>query len=439
MGNVLPSKNLTVVTDQKGPRVEYILDYILKELCGIEYIIVYDIHHIPVGPCIYYCQHPSVEKQIHIVPVGLLSENKVQPQKIEIGNWLGNTTLFANERGSIPFDVFSATFYLISRYEEYLDHRKDKFGRYSHLDSIAFNHNFLHLPLVNIWAKELQKIIMTAFPALQFSERIARFIPTYDIDIAWKYKYKGWIRTIGGLLKSIVNGPAEVSYRIKVILGFEKDPYDVYDWLDAFHLKNNHKPEFFFLIANRIKGKDKNVHPSKKPYQHLIARLSLANDVGIHPSWQSGNSLNVLQDEIATMEKITGKSVHKSRFHYLRFNLPKDYEKLIALGINEDYSMGYGTINGFRASVSTPFFWYNLKNESATSLRIYPFCWMDATCYYQLKHTAEQAFEELSFFKKIINQCNGDLIILSHNNFFSGEYGLEEWKRSYELVVSGKW
>jgi hypothetical protein len=438
MGNVLPSKNLTVITDQKGPRLEYILDYILKELCGIEYILVYDIHQIPVGPCIYYCPLPSIENQIHIVPIGLLSENNIKPQKIEIGNWLGNTTLFANEKGNIPFDVFSASFYLISRYEEYLDHRKDKFGRYSHLDSIAFNNNFLHQPLVNIWAKELQKIIMAAFPAMQFSKRVSRFIPTYDIDIAWKYKHKGWIRTMGGLVKSIVNAPAAVSYRIKVILGLEKDPYDEYEWLDTFHLKNNLKPEYFFLIANKIKGKDKNVHPSKKAYQHLIAKQSLANYVGIHPSWQSGDSVKILQDEIATMEKITGKPVYKSRFHYLRFNLPNDYQKLIDLGIIEDYSMGYGTINGFRASVSTPFYWYNLKTETTTSLLIYPFCWMDATCYYQLKHTTKQAFEELSIFKKLVNQCNGDLIILSHNNFFSGENGLDEWKRSYELVVSGK-
>jgi hypothetical protein len=58
---------------------------------------------------------------------------------------------------------------------------------------------------------------------------------------------------------------------------------------------------------------------------------------------------------------------------------------------------------------------------------------MDATCYYQLHHSAKEAFEELSAFKNIVHQCNGDFIILSHNNFFSDEM---EWKIKYELVVS---
>jgi hypothetical protein len=435
METFISSKFLTVVTDKKSPRLNYILDYLLKELCGIDYNIVYDVHYIPVEPCIFYCHKPPLENHIHIVPVGLMNENNIKLQKIEIGKWLGNTTLFATEKGNIPFDIFSASFYLLSRYEEYLDHRKDKFGRYSHFDSIAFNKNFLHLPLVNIWAKELQHLIISAFPGLEVSERVSRFLPTYDIDIAWKYKYKGWKRTIGGMINSIVKGEfAEVIKRIKVLFGFEKDPYDVYEWLNALHLNNNLNPEYFFLIANKIIGKDKNIHPSKKAFKDLIAKQSSINKAGIHPSWQSGDAVNVLQAEIATMEKITGKAVYKSRFHYLRFNLPLDYEKLIDLGIIEDYSLGYGTINGFRASVSTPFYWYNLKNEFATSLRVYPFCWMDATCYYQLHHSAKEAFEELSMFKNIVNQCNGDFIILSHNNFFSDEM---EWKIKYELVISG--
>jgi hypothetical protein len=434
MDNAISSKLLTVVTDQNGPRLNYILDYILKELCGIDYNIVYDIHHNPVGPTIFYCQKLSVEQHFHIVAVGLLSENIVYTQDIKIGNWLGNATLFPIGKGSIPFDIFSASFYLISRYEEYLDHQKDKFGRYSHLDSIAFNKNFLHLPLVNIWARELQKIIIDTFPGLKVSSRVSRFLPTYDIDIAWKFKHRSFYRTLGGFVKSIVKGEFEEGFqRIKVLFGFEKDPYDVYEWLDALHLNYNINPEYFYLIANKIIGKDKNIHPSKKAYKDLIAKQSSINNAGIHPSWQSGDDVNVLKDELATMEKFTGKPVYKSRFHYLRFNLPNDYEKLIDLGIIEDYSMGYGTINGFRASVSTPFYWYNLKNETVTPLKIYPFCWMDATCYYQLHHSAKEAFEELSAFKNIVHQCNGDFIILSHNNFFSDEM---EWKIKYQLVVS---
>jgi len=228
MDTAISSTILTVVTDQKGPRLDYILDYILKELCGIDYNIEYDIHKIPVEPFIFYCQQSQNVQAIQIVPDGLLSEQHIQKQSIEMGNWLGNPTLFHTQEGSIPFDLFSASFYLISRYEEYLEHHKDRFSRYAHLNCIAFKNNFLHLPLVNIWAKELQRVIMETFPSLKVSPRVSQCIPTYDIDIAWKFKHRSFFRTLGGIVKSMIKGEyKDVIQRIKVLCGFEKDPFDV--------------------------------------------------------------------------------------------------------------------------------------------------------------------------------------------------------------------
>lgn len=438
MQNELKGNHLTIVTDQFGPRLEYIVQYIVKTLCGFDYRIVYDTHQIPAGPCFYYCLQPMGGNNIHTLPNGLLSEKGIHPQTINLGKWNDMPTLFPTNIGIIPFDIFSASFYLISRYEEYLEHSTDKFGRYPHQQSIAFRNDFLHLPVINLWAKAMQAFLVETFPNLTCTKRGSRFIPTYDIDIAWKFKHRGLKRTVGGFAKSIVKGSFEEAFHhIKVLMGFQKDPYDVYQWLDALHLKHQLEPEYFFLLANKIKDKDKNIHPSNKAYQHLIVAQSVINNTGIHPSWQSGDSVYILQDEVARMQKIIGKPVYKSRFHFLRFTLPLDYTKLIALGITEDYSMGYGTINGFRASVSTPFCWYNLVDETTTTLKIFPFCWMDATGCYQLKHSADESFAELMKFKSIVQQCDGDLIILSHNNFFSEEAGIEGWREKYgDLIMN---
>ena len=63
----------------------------------------------------------------------------------------------------IPFDIFAASFYLLTRYEEYLPHEKDKYGRYAHVNSLAFKENFLHLPLINLWIQELIKLIQQKY------------------------------------------------------------------------------------------------------------------------------------------------------------------------------------------------------------------------------------------------------------------------------------
>ena len=57
--------------------------------------------------------------------------------------------------------------------------------------------------------------------------------------------------------------------------------------------------------------------------------------------------------------------------------------------------MGYGSINGFRASVASSFYWYDLEKEEATTLRIFPFCFMDANSYYEQRQTTAQAMTEL--------------------------------------------
>ena len=99
-----------------------------------------------------------------------------------------------------------------------------------------------------------------------------------------------------------------------------------------------------------------------KPLQRLYQQLSAKNNCGLHASWQSGTTEGLLLKEKRKLEGITGKSICISRNHYLRMKLPTTYRKLIAAGIHDDYSMAYGSINGFRASYTLPYRWYDLEN-----------------------------------------------------------------------------
>ena len=86
-------------------------------------------------------------------------------------------------------------FYLLSRYEEYLPHQKDMYGRYAHENSLAFRKGFLDHPLINTWMQLFEGRLKNKFPdTVPFTIRHSLF-PTYDIDIAWSYKQKGWWRS----------------------------------------------------------------------------------------------------------------------------------------------------------------------------------------------------------------------------------------------------
>lgn len=422
-----------------SPRFEYISRFLLETLCGFDIIITYSKESFISfeGPSICYGEEQLNHRSFHISPSGLLSERGIHQQQIKIEGWRGNKVFFLTNGNDIPFDIFSASFFLLSRYEEYLPYNKDSYGRYSHLNSLAAKEDFLNLPMINCWAMELRRLMTRKFPGLFFHKRTFSFLPSYDIDMAWTYRTKGAMRTLAGFTRSLVKGQwKQIAKRIDVITGKSNDPYDVYEWLDALHLKYSLKPFYFFLLADSAMGYDTNIDPKRKEMKDLISYHSLGYHVGIHPSWQSGDKPELLDKEIKLLRTITGSNVTMSRFHYLRFCLPQDFRKLISAGIRDDFSMGYGEINGFRASVATPFPWYDLEMESVTDLIIHPFCWMDANSHYELKHTPAQAYLELKSFHDIIKRTEGEMSIISHNSFFSEEPEFEGWKEVYEIFLN---
>ena len=95
-------------------------------------------------------------------------------------------------------------FYLVTRYEEYTATEFDCHGRFTAHQSIAFQHSFLHKPLVNEWILAIKNILKHHYPNLLFKEEKYQFTPTYDIDYAWSYKYKGVFRTLGATARDII-------------------------------------------------------------------------------------------------------------------------------------------------------------------------------------------------------------------------------------------
>jgi hypothetical protein len=379
------------------------------------------------------------ENEFHISPVNLLFEEDIQPQNIYCFAINKTKAFFKTQSADFPFDIFAASFYLLSRYEEYLPHQKDMYGRYAHENSLAFNEGFLNMPLINIWVKDFVLVIQNKFP--EFTSRWLSghhpraigspftIIPTYDIDIAYCYKHKGFARSIGGFLKS----PS--LERISVLCGLKKDPFDIYDCLNALHEKFACKPIYFFLVAAQNSRYDKNILPGNKAMWQLVNDHARKYTIGLHPSWQSGDEKSLLKKEKEQLELMSEKNITSSRQHYIRFNLPGGYRNLLEAGFTDDYSMGYGSINGFRASVASSFNWFDLEKNEGTGLRIHPFCYMEANSYYEQKLNVDKAFEELMHYFTICKEVNGTLITIWHNHMLGTDKLFKGWGEMYEKFL----
>jgi hypothetical protein len=195
------------------------------------------------------------------------------------------------------------------------------------------------------------------------------------------------------------------------------------------------RPYYFFLGAARQEAVDRNVPVTASGLQELIRYYAAGSRIGVHPSWQSGDQEHLLKEEIEWMEYISGQRINRSRQHYIRFTLPVTYRRLLHYGIDQDYSMGYGSINGFRASVASSFYWYDLEKEEKTPLRLFPFCFMDANSYYEQQLTAAAAMTELTQYYRRIRKVNGLMITIWHNSILGRDPEFAGWREVYETFL----
>ncbi len=401
-------------------RLNYIASTILGEAINftnsIETFISFD------GYKINYSTNCFGNEQLHIIPHGLLEQTGIEPQLIDCFEWKGVTAFFKTN-GSIPFDIFAASFYLLTRYEEYLPRDKDKLGRYNHTNSLAFNKNFLHQPLIQLWMAQID-----LFP----KNPSWTFIPTYDIDIAYSYNNQSIGRNVFGFFRDLIKGnKSEVEERLAVLSGTKRDPYDVYAWLDLLHSSLQLKPIYFFLLAENKKGLDKNIDPSSAAIKNLIINHSKKYEVGIHPSIQSTKNRNILKNEIVHLKNLINKEVNASRYHYIKIEFPNAYQELVLANIKHDYSMGYSTINGFRASYTKPHLWFDLQKNKVTELIVHSFCYMDANAILKERIAIDKASADLQYYLDIVKKLGGEFITIFHNNFLTDQVAFKQWKDLY--------
>jgi hypothetical protein len=379
----------------------------------------------------------KIGDEVHFCSTDLLFEIGVEGQEPGFFKYEGNVAFFPvyEKESVLPFDPFAAGFFLITRYEEYLPYIKDKFDRFDASQSSSQRHGFLHKPMVNIWAEKLKEILLAREPELKFRERKFEFISTIDIDSAYAYKYKGTVRTIGGLMKSLGKLDFnDILERIKVLTGLKNDPFDTYQFQLSIQKKYDLFPIYFILLADYSKF-DKNVPPHNPKFQRLMKSLADYAMVGIHPSYDSNYSYERLKLETGRLSSVLNREITKSRQHFLKLTFPNTYRNLINLDITDDYTMGYASEPGFRAGICDPFFFYDLDMETETKLKIHPFQIMEGTLKDYMHLSTGQS---LITIKKMIDEVKavkGTFISIWHNESLSNSKRWAGWDKVYEEMI----
>ncbi len=419
---------LLIYTHKVTPRVRYVFKHICTRILGvqIDFTSVIEEFIAHQGLKISYTKQP-LGKELFIQSHYLLFEEGVSDLDITIDNWENTKCFFTcGTRSNLPYDIFAASFYLLSRYEEYLPYVADDFGRFPPEESIAYQYHFLKSPVVDVWAYKFKDVLLEFFPDFNFPNRYFELKPIIDVPVAFKYSHKGLVRTIGGTLKDFFKfNFTELYKRYLVLFKLRKDPYDTFKWLINNHKKRHLNPIFFFLLSDYTRF-DKSISFTNKYFVSLIKSVADYFQVGLKGSYIALDDLDTLKEEKKRFEAIFNIPLQQTKNSFSKLKLPLVYRNLIDLEVIYDYSMGYASEAGFRAGTCTPFYFYDLDYEMQTPLKINPFCTLD--------YTFRNITNNFSAIKTLIDNVklvNGTFSIVVHNYTFSDDQEWEGWKKGY--------
>ncbi|MGH2647917.1 MAG: polysaccharide deacetylase family protein, partial [Ginsengibacter sp.] len=430
---------LLIYLPQTTPRSEYVFDMIFGNEFGIKYdttnnVEIFENHS---EEKLNYSAN-RIKDEIFIRASPLLAENFIANFEVPLVEKNEIKILFpSNESCDANFDIFSSVFYMLSRYEEYLPFVPDKYGRFKSSDSFAFKNNFLHTAVVDRWVRQLKDILQKRFPLLKFNSSKFEVIVTYDIDVAYKFKGRSFKRNIGSVIKDLLKFDLQnIKKRLQTFSNKCKDPWDTYDYLHETIVKNNLNSIFFFLLGNNSMH-DRNLTYNNPVTKNLIEIIKSFSEIGIHPSFKSSHFTKKILIEKRRLEKISGKEITKSRQHFLKFSLPDTYRGLIESGIKEDYSMGFPYAPGFRAGTSKPFYFYDLKNERSTGLKIFPITLMDGNFTEKEYPTSEKILESIDRLIREVKNVGGTFISIWHNHTVSDTDEYRSWRNIHSKMING--
>ncbi len=432
---------MLVYAAEENPRIHYVLEHILVQQLGINYKVTDNLDYFIKSKStrINY-SNEILEGVVNIPCHALLLENKIISQKIQVENHPTWHKLFFKidyeeipdfkiDTSYLPFDLLAASFYLLSRYEEYLPNTKDEHNRFKASSSLAFQNQFLDFPLIDHWISILKEKINKVYPQLTYKTH--QFVKINTIDIDFAYKYKG--RSKGILAKKYLGSLIRFKPDNTIWKQPEKDAYDTYDYLLNIAAKFNVETKFFFLLASGSKH-DQNLPPESIEAMTLYQKLAESYPCGIHPSYKAAFDNKILESEYQIFKSITGDYPKISRYHFLKIKAPESFLQLNKLSIEADYTLCYADQIGFRASTCHPFDAFDLTKNQKINIKLFSPCLMDVTLKNYMELPIDEALKKVVLLKDLVKKYQGKFISIWHNSSFDAEEGWQDWDKVYESL-----
>ncbi len=341
----------------------------------------------------------------------------------EIPILYGEPNIRYSERECVcDIDLIGSIFFMLSRFEESLEHDADKFGRFKEAEMLCIKYKFSHLPVVNYYTQWLWELVQYLEPKAAKKRHSYSILPTHDIDEFFFYTRDSLLRRMQRAIKLYGNYKqafAELKEFVKIKLGIQKDPYDKFDYFMNLSEKYGTKSHFFFMSGGRTRY-DNRYHINAPNVKKMMKKIKHREHfIGIHPSYDSYNNFEMLRDEKEALKQASKTPITSGRQHYLRFDTPLTWQLWEQNQMVWDSSMGFAESVGFRCGVCYPFSVFDVKEQKHLKLIEHPLIIMDCALPRSKDDHRAEFVGCVRNLSDEVRKFEGEMVVLWHNSSFS--------------------
>lgn len=401
---------------------DYIAEVIFRDYFGLEYQISYTndqtelflqfedkkiMFNADFWQREHYLDADLVPKSVPFLEHHLLSEKDLPIMFGEAQIRLESKTIHCGP------DLFASCFFMLTRWEEYVIHIRDRHGRFPGNASCAYRFNFLQRPVVNEMLELLWNLLVELGFNGQRKSMKYQVFATHDIDqlTYWnKPRRKKLVLTLAAdLFKR--KAPQLAHKRLKSYFD-SNDPADTILYFVDTAQKNNCRALFYFIAGGTSVYENDYKLDSKDLFKKIDFLREKHVEIGLHPSYYSSDESERFLQEKTGLEHLSKQTIQQSRQHYLRLKIPATFRDLEAAGLQTDSSLYYSSYPGFRSGFCQSYRLFDFVQRRTLNLVERPLVVMD-TCLYHMEPDERET--KVRALKEKVKKYKGDFVFLWHN------------------------
>ncbi|WP_412466499.1 DUF7033 domain-containing protein [Pedobacter sp. KLB.chiD] len=415
---------LIIFSNILTPRIKYIFNFIFKDILKAEIEFT--------GNSQYFLQSEHIKISYGDAPLGdeiffkstpLLFSNKVEdvkPKTVSFGEY---QVPFPVSRSALPFDVFAASFFMISRYEEYL-HQQNTEDAFKASKSYQHKWRILDKPIIDEWALMIKSLIKKKHPNFKFQEKKFHHQPTVHFSML-THLPEGFLNKTKFIFSTLFKKENNyLNSKFDRLTGIGINNEQVLEEVKKIFVSKKSNPLYFVDFPDVPIDFFKLDNMSKTLSNQSVGLLS--------PCASNKQNMTEIKEGLVKLKKIHPDLITLTSQQLDALKFPVCYLNMLNSGITSDYSMGYNHVPGFRAGTCTPFNWYDLQLEKVTPLMINSYCLTDHSLQFL---TREEAIKEIYHYIDAVKVVNGAFYSSWSLKSLSGHPKYKKLKLLFEEIL----